>query len=100
MNDLTAKLRTVADEIKRLSSLNPDMPIVVDTWSLAEVHERAYEMQRPELTDEEARAILMLMQQCLDRNNGINWETVDIFTDQVVGENSFTVDEDDDEDDL
>ena len=100
MNDLNAKLWTVADEIKRLGSLDPDMPIVTDTWSLAEVHERAYEMERPELTDDEARAILLLMQQCLDRNYGVNWDTVDALTDQVVGCNSFTASDDDDDDDF
>ena len=55
-------------------------------WHISDVHTIANESgedEADEITDEQAREVLRLMNKNHDSNVGINWETIDVWIDIV-----------------
>jgi hypothetical protein len=55
-------------------------------WHISDVHtiaNQSGEDEADEITDEEAREVLKLMEKNHDSNIGINWETIDLWVDIV-----------------
>lgn len=56
-------------------------------WHISDIHSVANtsgEDEADEITDDEAREVLRLMEKYLDANVGINWETIDCWVDHVI----------------
>ena len=59
-------------------------------WHISDVHTIANESgedEADEITDEQAREVLRLMNKNHDSNVGINWETIDLWIDIVKNQN-------------
>ena len=95
MAQIKRVMPTVADWIERLQRLDPSMPVFIDMWTTNDVHDRAEQMQRPPLSNEEALEVLSLMEEDHDLNTGMSWEVVDTHLSEVVGDNEFTHEYDD-----
>jgi len=60
----------------------------VDVWSIEDVIDRARESREPPLrvTKKQARAIIQALDRKKDATIGINWDTLDYWTDMVLNE--------------
>jgi hypothetical protein len=59
---------------------------IASWWHISDVHTIANESgedEADEITDEQAREVLRLMNKNHDSNVGINWETIDLWIDIV-----------------
>ena len=63
-------------EILKLTS--PDWH--ADWWHISDIQDAS---GNEDLTDEEAREVLCLMDKYADCNNGINWDSIDVWADWV-----------------
>ena len=62
------------------------------TWHIDDVRSNT---DRP-ITDEQCREVLRRADKCHDANIGLNWDSLTVYTDTVLGDDD---DDDDDDDD-
>lgn len=77
-------MTTVAEAIKRLK-WNGDQHVAVAIWCEDDVLERAEELNI-ECTQEQARAIIDIIDHKQDCSLGISWNTIDYYLDEVKNE--------------
>jgi hypothetical protein len=77
--------RSIAEAIGAVKQFfDPDW--MASWWHISDVHTIANESgedEADEITDEQAREVLRLMNKNHDSNIGINWETIDVWIDIV-----------------
>jgi hypothetical protein len=69
------------EDILRLTS--PDWK--ADWWHIEDI-----QGENPDLTDEEAREVLGLMEKCSDPSIGISWDSINVWADWVRDESKDT----------
>jgi hypothetical protein len=69
------------EDILRLTS--PDWK--ADWWHIEDI-----QGENPDLTDEEARQVLALMEKCSDPSIGISWDSINVWADWVRDESKDT----------
>ena len=77
--------RSIAEAVGAVKQFfDPDW--MASWWHISDVHTIANESgedEADEITDEQAREVLRLMNKNHDSNIGINWETIDVWIDIV-----------------
>ena len=87
MNDkvLTA-LEQITEENFKLKANETGLPDnIAIVWTLEDVFERAAENDQ-ELTSDDARRVLQLVDRNFDANNGINWDNIDFWISRYLRE--------------
>lgn len=79
-----------AQDIARLT--DPDW--VASWWHISDIHGQANgwgDDEQNEITDEEAREVLRLLNKYHDANSGINWDVIDGWIDHIKEQRKETV---------
>jgi len=77
-------MTTVRRAIEHLRGYKPLDHVCMILWSPDDVIERAKERDPPlELTKEEADEIIDMMEDDHDASNGVSWDTIDCYLDDV-----------------